>query len=106
VKSILFSAVRSDERFSLPAQSIDRVLGLKGFIAKAPMLLLMAIVYAATFMRRLPRFFAALLVLAIFVNFNSIWFRQYMIWPAALLCLALVDVLPGDMTARIAEPNG
>ena len=92
IKSVLLSATRNAEsHFFIPA--IDALLGLSGIPAKIPMLALMAFTYALSLTRKINHYIAAFLVILIFVNFNSVLFRQYMTWVVPLIPLALCAAL-------------
>jgi hypothetical protein len=63
-----------------------------GIPAKLPMLFLMALVYIVVMRYRLNRYVAVLLILSIFVNFNSVLFRQYMTWVVPFIPLAVYSL--------------
>jgi hypothetical protein len=101
IKSVLLSATRNAEsHFGIP--SIDALLGMSSVAAKIPMLSLMALTYLLAWKRKIHHFVAALMLMAIFVNFNSVLFRQYMTWVVALLPLALSAAL----ASRREEQDG
>jgi hypothetical protein len=91
LRSVLFSATRSAEsHFS--ARSLDWILGWTGMPAKIPMLLLMLLIYFVAWKKASPPpAVFCFLVLLLFVNFNSVLFTQYMVWPIALVPLLFVD---------------
>jgi hypothetical protein len=92
VKSVLLSATRNAEsHFGIP--SIDVLMLMSGIPAKIPMLVLMGATYLLTWNRRINQFVAALLTMLIFVNFNSVLFRQYMAWVIPLIPMALSGTL-------------
>ena len=91
VKSILFSAMRTDD-FKIPAESLDDLLGWPRLCGKAVMLAMMSLVYAAAYQNRLRRFTSAFVVMIVFATFNAIWFAQYEVWAMALLPLVVLDV--------------
>ena len=96
IKSIFVSATRiSESHFGAP--SIDTLLGLTGITAKLPMLGLMTITFLAAWKKKLKFFSAALFIILIFVDFNSVLFRQYMTWVSPLLLLALCETLIPSM---------
>ncbi len=89
-RSILISATRiSQSHFGIPA--VDALMGLEGIAGKLPMLGLMAIVYILVWRRKIGPFVSALLVMAVFIDFNSVLFRQYMTWVVPLLPLAAME---------------
>jgi len=90
IKSILFSAVRGDE-FRMPADSLDKVLEWSPRRGKAIMAAMMCLVYVMVYEKRVNRFTGMLLVMTLFAAFNRIWFRQYEVWPIALLPLVVLD---------------
>jgi uncharacterized membrane protein len=91
VKSILFSATRGDE-FKMPADTLDKILDWSPKRGKAIMSGMMFLVYALMFEKRIARYTAMFFVMVIFAAFNRIWFRQYEVWPMALLPLILLEV--------------
>jgi hypothetical protein len=96
-RSIIFSATRyATNHFKVA--SFDQLLAedvpnFVGIPAKLPMLFLMALVYIVALRHRMGRYAAALLILSIFVEFNSVLFRQYMTWIVPFVPLAVSDML-------------
>ncbi len=90
IRSVLLSATRiAESHFGIPA--VDALLELSGFSAKLPMLGLMAIIYYAIWHKKIGPFVSALLVMVVFVDFNSVLFRQYMAWVVPLIPLAVLE---------------
>ena len=90
VKSIFVSATRiSESHFGAPA--IDTLLGLSGIPAKLPMLILMALIFLAAWFKKISHNTAALFILLIFVDFNSVLFRQYMTWAFPIMPLVICE---------------
>jgi len=86
--SILISATRNAEsHFGIP--SVDILLGLQGMLAKIPMLGLMTLTYILVWKQKINQFVAALFIMVVFVDFNSVLFRQYMTWVVPLIPLAI-----------------
>ena len=54
---------------------------------------LMLLVFALTWQRHIGRWLATLLVMAVFVDFSSVLFRQYFVWEAPFIPLAVLDLL-------------
>ncbi len=105
VKSIFVSAIRiSESHFGAPA--IDTLLGLSGIPAKLPMLAMMGLIFLAAWAKKIKVFTAAFLILLIFVDFNSVLFRQYMTWVFPVLPLAICETMltpnkvSNDLTTR------
>jgi hypothetical protein len=93
LQSILFSATRNPEdHFSTP--SLDAIFGYHGVFAKIPMGVLLGLVYAGVWARPVSPYAALLLVQAVFIGFNSVLFRQYVVWLMPFLPLALIESLP------------
>jgi len=91
VRSILFSATRSPSgHFGVP--SLDVFLGWEGIPARIPMMALFGLTYALAMHRRLPPYASLLLVMAIFFSFNSVLFRQYMVWWVPFVPLTLLEI--------------
>jgi uncharacterized membrane protein len=101
-KSILFSASRLPAG-DFNAKSIDAALGLVGLPAKVPMLTLMGLVVASAAGRRLSRYAAVLLVLSVFIDFNSVLFAQYMVWMVPFLPLTAATLQPDVRPASSTE---
>lgn len=105
VKSIAFSATRLPaDHFAAP--SFDGHMGWLGVPAKLPMLALMALVLRLAWQGKLGRATAALLVMACFVDFNSVLFRQYLAWLVPLLPLAALELVMARRAAhrKAAQP--
>jgi len=87
LKSIAFSATRNAvDHFD--AESIDNILKLSGLIARIPFLLMLLAAYFAAWQKSVGRHGAAMMVMGIFIAFNSILFRHYPVWLMPLLLLA------------------
>ena len=93
VKSIAFSATRSQYQFAPVAGSLDMYLNLNGLAARLPMLAVMALIYWAAWREKLSILYSALLVMAVFAGFNAIFFDQYMVWFILLLPLGLLELV-------------
>ncbi len=88
IKSVLISATRvSESHFGVP--SLDMLFGLSGIPAKLPMLGMLVIVYVLAWKQKINYFVSALFVMIVFVDFNSVLFRQYMAWIVPLIPLAI-----------------
>ncbi len=93
--SVMFDALRNPaDHFS--AASLDALIGWVGLPAKAPMLALMALAFVLAWQRHVGRWTAALLVMAAFVDFSSVLFRQYLTWLAPFIPLAALDLRRAD----------
>jgi uncharacterized membrane protein len=105
VRSILFSATRLP-RSHFGAPSIDEAMGLVGLPAKIPMLGLMAIVYVYALRGRIGMALACLLVMSVFVDFNSVLYTHYPCWVVPLLVLAACDAMapPVRVEPAVARP--
>ncbi len=93
VRSIVFSATRlASDHFEAPSAATR--LGLVGIPSTLPMLGLLLLTCIAVLQRRIGRYASLLLTLAVFLDFNAVLFRQYMVWPLPFLMLLLCDVRP------------
>jgi uncharacterized membrane protein len=90
VRSVLFSATRGPDSH-VPAISIDAKLGLLGPVGRLPMLLVLSLVFVATARGEIGRYLAVLLILATFVDFNTVFYLQYMTWLVPFVVLASLD---------------
>jgi hypothetical protein len=92
VLSVIFDALRNPaDHFG--AASLDAMIGWVGVPAKIPMLALMFLAFVLACQRRIGNWTATLLVMASFVDFSSVLFRQYFIWLAPFIPLAVLDLL-------------
>jgi uncharacterized membrane protein len=97
IKSILFSATRySSDQFGIP--SLDEIMGWQGISARLVMLILMLVIYFAVFRGYGKKYFAALLVMSIFLDYNAVLYSQYPSWVVPLLPLVFLDF--GDFPTR------
>jgi hypothetical protein len=95
-RSLWFSVSR-DAADSFGVFSMNTLLHLDGAAGKLPMGLLMGLVFWAALRWRLGRFTSALLVLASFVDFNAVLFRQYLCWLVPLLPLTVWETAGGTV---------
>ncbi|MCL7452986.1 MAG: glycosyltransferase family 39 protein [Anaerolineae bacterium] len=104
MRSIVFSATRKP--FPLAgAVSADTAVGWIGLPAKAPLLLLMVAIYWASLQRMLRPFVSALLVMATFVAFNSVFYASYTVWLMPFIPLAAGEAMGPGRGQTIAEPR-
>jgi hypothetical protein len=90
VKSILFSATRyASNQFEIP--SVDQIMGWEGLPARLVMLALMAAVYFAVARGYGRKYFAPLLIMSIFLDYNAVLYSQYPAWIVPLLPLVFCD---------------
>lgn len=103
-RSILFSATRYPEgHFKTPSVDVyieELIPGFIGLKAKLPMLLMMCLVYLNAFKRKVGLFTSSLLIMFVFINFNSVLFRQYFCWVMPLIPLAINDIISKDSLKR------
>ena len=97
-KSIAFSATRTALNH-FGAESIDSILNLNGLVARIPFLIMLCGVYFIAWQKAVGRFGSAMLVMAMFIAFNSILFQHYPAWLMPLLPLAV-----GEWMDPIKEP--
>ena len=88
LKSIIFSATRVAQNH-FGADSIDVVLGLTGLPARIPFLFVLLLAYLASLQRSVGRYGGAMLVMSVFIAFNSILFTHYPVWLMSLIPLAV-----------------
>jgi uncharacterized membrane protein len=98
---VFFSATR-EPATHFGTQSLDVLLNLKGMLSTLPMLILMALVYVLYARRKIHIFLASILILQIFIGFNSVLFKQYLVWPLTLLPFLIVELNP-KYRAGVAE---
>ena len=91
LKSILFSATRfPDGHFGAP--SFDALAGFYGLPAKIPMLILLVLSYTLVLIYRVPLHTSHFLIMTVFICFNSVLFRQYIIWCLPFIPLAIGEI--------------
>lgn len=94
VKSIVFSATRFPDDEMIP--SVDVVISAAapafvGIAAKIPLLLMLLAIYASFLRRQSRLYLSAVLIMLVFVNFNTIFFPQYLFWVMPLIPLVICD---------------
>lgn len=90
IKSIVFSATRyGSNQFDIP--SLDQIMGWQGVSARLVMLALMGAVYVAAWRGYGKKYFAAFLVMTVFLDYNAVLYSQYPAWVAPLVPLVLLD---------------
>jgi hypothetical protein len=92
ILSILFSATRYPFS-SLSVDSVDALLGWVGLPAKIPMLGLLALVYALALRFKRRVYVLSLLVMSVFVYFNSVFFPDYVMYMVPFIPLAANEAL-------------
>ena len=100
VRSIAFSATRTALNH-FGAESIDSILNLKGLLARLPFLCMLGAAYFVAWQKAVGRYGAAILVMGIFIAFNSVLFTHYPAWLMPLLPLAAGEW----MKTAEADPN-
>lgn len=91
VRSILISATRNPAAVDW-ALSIDGMLGWRGLLARAPMLIMLVLIYLLAWRKSLGPFITTMLVMAVFVAFNSVLFQGYFSWVMPFIPLAAYEV--------------
>jgi uncharacterized membrane protein len=97
-KSVWFSMTR------LPANEVNVadlawLTGWTGLAARLPMLALLVLLYVLVCRRQIGRHLAVLLTFAVFLDFNSVLFPQYMCWLVPFVPLSVLDWTAGRPTA-------
>jgi len=91
-KSIAFSATRTALNH-FGAESIDSILNLNGLVARIPFLIMLCGVYFIAWQKMAGRYGSVMLVMAIFIAFNSVLFQHYPAWLMPFLPLAVGEWL-------------
>jgi hypothetical protein len=89
-RSILFEVTRRAESHFY-ALSLDALLNWRGPAGRLPMVALMALVFTLAWRRKIGCYTSVLFVMATFLDFNSVIFRQYMVWAVPFIPLVLCD---------------
>jgi len=87
IRSIAFSGIRSAQNH-FNAESIDGILSLNGLLARVPFFLMLCGAYFVAWQKSVGRYGSAMLVMAIFIAFNSVLFTHYPTWLMCLIPLA------------------
>ncbi len=104
VRSILFSATRvPDGHFAV--ESVDQVLWIEGPLGRVMMAYLLILLYAAHARRPIPMIAGSVIALMVFLDFNSVLFRQYMCWVAPLVPLLLLELQREDPAGPYMPPQ-
>ena len=90
LRSVLFSATR-DPDSHISALSATAKAGFTGLPGRLPMLVLMGLVLWAAGRGEIGRYLAVLLILVSFVDYNAVFYLQYMAWLVPFLVLAALD---------------
>jgi len=91
IKSVLFSATRySSNQFEIP--SLDQLMGWSGLPGRLVMLALMGAAYLAAWRGYGRKYFACLLVMSIFLDYNAVLYSQYPAWVVPLVPLVFCDL--------------
>jgi len=99
-KSIIFSATRAAQNH-FDADSIDTILGLRGLPARIFFLFLLFLAYLTSWQRSVGRYGGAMLVMSVFIAFNSVLFMHYPAWLMALIPLAVCERLNSENFIRV-----
>jgi hypothetical protein len=95
-KSIAFSGTRAALNH-FGAASVDDILNLEGWIARLPLLIMLCAAYLAAWHKTTGRYGSAMMVMAIFIAFNSVLFEHYPVWLMPLIPLAVSEWVDGDI---------
>jgi uncharacterized membrane protein len=105
--SMVYSLTREAENHFRVA-SLDELLTVMypwftGFLTRLPMIGLMLLIYLGALRRQIPLFFSVMLVMSVFIDFDSVVFRQYFTWLVPMVLLALCDVFDSLRAGRLAQ---
>lgn len=92
ILSILFSATRNPYS-SLGFDSIDAVSGWVGLPAKLPMLGLLGLIYALALRYKRRVYILSLMVMSVFVFFNSVFYPDYVMYMVPFIPLGASEAL-------------
>jgi hypothetical protein len=97
LKAMIFEVVRNPAlHVNVPALGV--LLGWSGAASRLPFFVLIALVYALFWQRKIGFYTAGLLALIVFINFNPVLFLQYFVWFTAFIPLAASEAFPGSET--------
>lgn len=93
IKSIIFSATRNPGGHEGMLRHFFIIFNLPGAAAKIPISFMLLLVSLLSWRYRLLKFTTALLVMSLFVDFNSVFFYQYLAWVMPFIPLTAYEVL-------------
>jgi Gpi18-like mannosyltransferase len=95
--SMIFSGTRlQEEAYDQISSHIDSdFVFIVGIIARLGMFTLMLVVYRFYIADKIGTFLTAFLIITMFIEFNVFTFEQYNVWRAAILPLALFEIIYG-----------
>jgi uncharacterized membrane protein len=93
LKSMVFEAVR-DPAAHIDAASLGALLGFSSAGSRLPVFILIVLIYALFWRRKIGLYTAGLLTLAAFINFNPVLFLQYFVWLTPFFPLAASEAFP------------
>jgi len=102
LKSMVFEAVR-DPAAHIDATSFGVLLGFSSAGSRAPVFILIALIYALFWRRKIGFYTAGLLTLAAFINFNPVLFLQYFVWLTPFFPLAAAEAF-GETEKLLGPP--
>jgi uncharacterized membrane protein len=101
LRTLAFPLTR-DAASHVEALSVDTWLKLPGLTARLPLLGMLILIYVLFARRKLPLIAAGLLVMATFIDFNSVLFLQYFSWLVPFILMAVAE-LAGPVRTALAE---
>jgi hypothetical protein len=104
LRSMVFQITR-DAAQHVAAPSVDSLFGLWSAAARLPILLLLVLVYGLYGKRKVELFTACLLVMAVFIDFNSVLFLQYFSYMTPFIPLVIAEVRAGQASLSVLTPN-
>ena len=97
LKSMVFEVVRDPITQSpVSTVALGVVLGLSGAASRLPFFVLIALVYALFWRRKIGLYTAGLLAVTVFINFNPVLLLQYFVWLMPFFPLAASEAFPGS----------
>jgi len=90
-KSIGISVTR-DASSHFEITTIDSFLHMGGFVSRLPMLLMITLIAILYHQRKTDKYFAAFLLLSVFIGFNPVLFKQYLLWPVVFIPLIFTEL--------------
>ena len=97
LKSMLFQATRNPIP-QLDATAVGVVLGGEGAASRLPFFVMIALVYALFWRRKIGFYTAGLLAMMTFINTNPVLFMQYFVWLTPFFPLAASEAFPEGET--------
>ena len=105
LKSILFSATRYGVSHFGGFRSLDNLMDFHGIISVLPMMLMMSVIFYSYYKNITSKYLSCFLIFAIFNGFNSVLFKQYLIWQLLFIPFLILEFYQMSQSRTIEGTN-